>query len=265
MPKLEELAVVANWGKFNPGRSNKNVEHLTRLVISFEKDEEYYPPCLCDAIKKMPVLTHLEIDGVDENETVDLTHKAIEMALANGKNVAIRPSRGGVPRKIIKAGKSECQAETLKLWIEPQRSDYFVGINKKKLKDCTIVDDMFETFQREKTLLEQYSETYKCCPQEPVTGIEEDESEDSDDDDDKDDDKDDDVSAHDNELADDFSDDSDSSDEEDDSDISERALFVRQLAAFMNGPQNDEDSDADSDEDSEEDSPFDGRPPCTIS
>lgn len=253
---MEELAVEAICGKFDSSIS-ENVEHLTSLVISFKEDVDCCigPPCLCDAIEKMPALTYLKIDGIDDGETVDLTLKAIELALASGKNVAIRPSERGVPKRIFKAQKSEGQAETLKLWIEPQYSNYFDKINKKELKDCRIVDDTFKTFERKKTLLEQYLEIYKCCPQEPqVIGIEEDGSEESDDDDDDDDTDDDDVSAEDNENSDDFEDDSDLSDEEDEEEDFQDELFIRQLVNQFKGPENDEDSDEDS-----------ARDPCTIS
>lgn len=185
LPKLEELT-IAKANSFISNCLTDPHENLKKLEIRFyiKKDDEE-PPCLCEAIEKMPNLKYLKIDGVSEKEAVDLTSRAIKSGLKKDRDVFIKSQIADESMRICKTLNPESKPEQLKLWIKPQGDGYEREV-VKNLKRCLILKEEFEEEKRETSLFEQYNDMYRCYEDEV---FDEDEIESSEDDDDEDDDE----------------------------------------------------------------------------
>lgn len=147
LPKLENLEVenVSGFGAMNlPEMSN-----LSKCIISFSDPSTINMTGLCKAVKKMPKLLNLDIDGLSEQQTLKLVCEAAVVATSQWKDVEVRKGKrdkGSGKLKITRknggktAGPSHAQDQTLILQItDYDKKTFFDNVKAfvvKKMKQC---------------------------------------------------------------------------------------------------------------------------------
>lgn len=117
--------------------------NLTKFKISFSRlsayDQRLMITHLCNAVEKMPKLESLEIDGLDEEQTLKLTCHAITVAASHKKDVVVNgveEDRGCSKLRIEEQSGVKSQTLELKI-LKHDEKTYFENLKafvEKELK-----------------------------------------------------------------------------------------------------------------------------------
>lgn len=141
LPNLEELIVksVQGFGTiFLP-----EMEKLKKFHVQFEEESTINMESLCRAVKQMPMLQNLMIDGpMSKEETLQLVCEMVVFATSQGKNVVVFEKLNTHCRGIIISrtnlreveDPSHEQNQTLKTMIIPQHEETYLKEVKRFVK-----------------------------------------------------------------------------------------------------------------------------------